>query len=267
MSQQIIIVIGLTFVIHLISTLAYAVRLVATRTGRIAISFSLFNLLVLISRTANSFQAPLLAKHIEQNVLQGTTVNLLTDFRWLLVSATIATLVGGILVPSFQQLFSRAVIAFSVYRSLPLLVLHAFSKVGIYHVKTSIAAPATRNLEGLTRLKHLPWHIISFNVLAEAIMAVGVLAALYAGALNPPLRVTASTLSAVINGVASILLLIFIDPYLSMLTDDVMQGEVDPLYFRRCVIMLILSRLVGTVLAQFLLVPAAYFIVKVAELL
>ncbi len=49
MDTQIIIVLGLNFIISLIGTLAYSVRLVGVRTGKIAVSFALFNVLMLIS--------------------------------------------------------------------------------------------------------------------------------------------------------------------------------------------------------------------------
>lgn len=72
MDGQLLLIFALTFVIHLIGTLAYSVRIAGTRTGRIAVSFALFNILVLVSRTSNSFQAPLLAKWVEENLLLGT---------------------------------------------------------------------------------------------------------------------------------------------------------------------------------------------------
>src|ERR1700733_13499561 len=68
MTTQIIIVLILTFLINLITTLSYSVRIVGIRTGRVAISFALFNILVLVSRTANGFQAPLLAKTVENDI-------------------------------------------------------------------------------------------------------------------------------------------------------------------------------------------------------
>ena len=43
MDVQLAILCGLTFVIHLIGTLAYAVRIAGVRTRRIAVSFALFN--------------------------------------------------------------------------------------------------------------------------------------------------------------------------------------------------------------------------------
>ena len=67
MDPGLLVICGLTFVIHLIGTLAYSVRIAGSRTGRIALSLSLFNILILVSRTSNSFQAPLLAKRVEQH--------------------------------------------------------------------------------------------------------------------------------------------------------------------------------------------------------
>ncbi|HTR77465.1 MAG TPA: DUF2837 family protein, partial [Gemmatimonadaceae bacterium] len=72
MDPSLLIILALGFVIHLIDTLAYSVRIAGIRTGRLAISFSLFNLFVLVSRTANSLQAPLLAKRVEMHITGGT---------------------------------------------------------------------------------------------------------------------------------------------------------------------------------------------------
>lgn len=62
MDRGLLLLFALTFIIHLIGTLAYSVRISGTRTRRIAISLSLFNILILISRTSNSFQALSIAK-------------------------------------------------------------------------------------------------------------------------------------------------------------------------------------------------------------
>ena len=71
MDTQVALVFLLTFVIHLTSTLSYSLRIAGVRTGRIAVSFALSNLLILISRTSNTFQLPLLAKHVERIILSG----------------------------------------------------------------------------------------------------------------------------------------------------------------------------------------------------
>ncbi len=59
----------------------------------------------------------------------------------------------------------------------------------------------------------------------------------------------------------------FIDPYVAMMTDDVAKGEKSQAYFRRSIVLLLGSRLLGTVLAQLLLVPAAVAIVYVARII
>ena len=131
MDTQLLVICFLTFVIHLIGTLAYAARIAGVRTRRIAVSFSLFNILILVSRTSNSFQGPFLAKRVENNLLHPTAHNLLADFRWLLLSATFATIVGAFLIPTFQRFFSRAVQEFQIHRSIPRLLLHIFFKGGL----------------------------------------------------------------------------------------------------------------------------------------
>jgi hypothetical protein len=72
MDTQLLVICGLTFVIHVIATLAYAVRIAGVRTRRIAVSFSLFGIIALVSRTANSFQGPFIAKRVELDIAHHT---------------------------------------------------------------------------------------------------------------------------------------------------------------------------------------------------
>ena len=264
MDTQLAIICFLTLIIHLIGTLAYSVRIAGVRTRRIAISFALFNVLVLVSRTSNAFQGPFLAKRVEANLAQPGSHELIGDFRWLLLSATCATLLGAVLIPTFQRLFSRAVMHFQVHRSVPRLLLHAFFGGGLGQIRESVSLPAAANVSQL-HLGGISPRVIVLNVVAVALWTVGVFAALYAGYLHPPLRVTASTLSSVVNGVATILMFIFIDPHMSMMTDDVVEGRVSEPSFRRAVVWLVGSRFAGTLLAQLLLIPGAMIIVYVAK--
>jgi hypothetical protein len=107
--------------------------------------------------------------------------------------------------------------------------------------------------------------MLALNVVAVSLWTVGVFASLYAGCLNPGLRVTSSTLSSLINGVATILMFVVIDPQLSVMTDDVMDGRLSESGFRRSIVWLVGTRLVGTLCAQFLLLPAAGLIAFVSE--
>jgi hypothetical protein len=265
MDGQLFLIFALTFLIHLIGTLAYSVRIAGTQTGRIAVSFALFNILMLVSRTSNSFQAPLLAKRIEVSLRRGIAGGVVADFRWLIAAATLATIVGAVLIPTFQRIFGRAVQAFSEHRSVPRLFLLGLSPAGLALLRDTWRLPAAGNLTRLADAPRLPGGMVLSNIVATAVWTVGVFASLYAGSLNPELRVTSSNLSSIINGVATILMFGLIDPYLSVMTDDVAEGRISDGTFRRSIVWLIGGRLAGTMLAQLLLVPAALAIVYVAE--
>ncbi len=267
MTSYLALAFALTFVIHFISTLSYAVRIVGVRTRRIALSFALFNILVLFSRTANTFQAPLLAKGLEQDLLANRVHSAAGEFRWLLISAAAATLLGAFLIPTFQRLFSKAVEKFSVHRSFSRLLFRAFSPAGLSHLTGSVTIPSRPSISRITEGRSAPLTVLILNALAVAFLTVGVFSSLYAGYLEPSLRTTSGYLSGIVNGVAALLLFVFIDPYLSVLTDDVVNGHVPDPFFRRCVVLLVGTRLAGTILAQLLLVPGAHLIVTVARLI
>jgi hypothetical protein len=256
MTTQIAIVLVLTFVINLVTTLSYSVRIVGIRTGRIAISFALFNILVLVSRTANGFQAPLLAKTVENDIKMGVFENL-DVFRLIILSCSIATVIGAFLIPTFQRVLSRAVTDFSIHKSMGKLILHGFSKTGILYFKDNMTMPAKENITSIRFDGEFPWRIFIMNMLAVAILTIGVLSAVYASYLNPDYRSTATNLSAFVNGFATILMFVFIDPYLSTMTDDVAQGKYPETTFRRFIVYMTIARLLGTILAQLLFLPGA----------
>ena len=267
MDLQLAALCALTFVIHLIGTLAYAVRIAGVRTRRIAVSFALFNVLVLVSRTSNSFQGPFLAKRIEVALTEGVQKHLLSDFRWLMLSATAATIIGALAVPTFQRVFSRAVQHFQANRSVAKLLLHGFAKGGLSYIRDSITVPSSTYLKVVHRPEALPFSVLALNVVAQALITMAVFAAFYAGVLNPTYRVTASALSSVINGFATIALFIFIDPHLSVMTDDVVEGKMSEESFRRAVVWLAAARVAGTLIAQVIFLPAAMLIAFLARYL
>jgi hypothetical protein len=79
------------------------------------------------------------------------------------------------------------------------------------------------------------------------------------------LRAAESSWSGIVNGVATILMAVIIDPHLPVMTDDVLEGKQSEAGFRRAIVWLVGSRMAGTALAQVLLLPAASLIVFVAE--
>lgn len=257
MDSELILICALTAIINLIGALAYAARIAGVRTGRIAVSFALFNVLLLISRTSNGFLGPFLAKRIETALANGTGDALIWDLRLVLFSAAAAVALGILLVPTGQRLFAAAITFFQANRSTTRLLLRSVTPAGLGTLRDSVTLPSAATLQSLKRPRGVSWSVLGANALAQALLAVGVLASLYAGYLVPEFRVTASQMTAIVNGFATILLFALIDPQISALTDDVVDGSVSEATFRRAMIWVSLSRLAGTLLAQALLVPAA----------
>ena len=264
MDIELILICALTAVINLIGALAYAARIAGVRTRRIALSFALFNILLLVSRTSNGFLGPFLAKRIETALASGGGDALLFDLRMVLFSAAGAVLLGILMVPTGQRLFAAAITFFQANRSTTKLLLRSVTPAGLHTIRDSVALPSAETLRSLRKPRRVSWSVLAANAVAQGLLAVGVLASLYAGYLVPEFRVTASQMSAIVNGFATILLFALIDPQISALTDDVVDGAVSEPVVRRAMIWVSLSRLVGTLLAQALLVPAAVVIAYAA---
>lgn len=105
--------------------------------------------------------------------------------------------------------FCRAVEHFQVLRSVHKL-LNAVFKGGLSCLKTSANLPSPANVTGLRQKSGVSVSMTAMNVIATALWTVGVFAALYAGVLDPSVRVTSSTLSSIINGGDAIKMAVFI---------------------------------------------------------
>lgn len=254
MSLQLFIIYSATFVVTIIGTLAYAIRIVGVRTGRIAITFSLFNILILVSRTASNIQVPLITKYIKE----------IDTYYLILWLGVLASGIGAFAIPTFQRWFTQAVLHFSDNRSLSKVLLHGFSKAGVQQFRDCVAVPSTDHFKGFS-LKGLPIRVLVLNTFSVAMITVGVLAPIYAAQLAPEVGTTCTNLAGLINGVASILLFVFVDPYLSVKTDDVIAGQCSESEFRRLVVSMVSTKFVGSLLAIPLLVPSSYLIAAIAK--
>lgn len=134
--------------------------------------------------------------------------------------------------------------------SVPLLI-HGLSPRHIPEVVRSLRLPDWGELRRID-LGRIPHSFLLINAVVVAIYVVGVLSAIYAGFLIPDYRLTASQLSGIINGIATILLVILVDPVFAMLTDQTMQGKRREAELKTAIILL----LTGKWLSSFLDRPA-----------
>ncbi|MGC7880221.1 lipid II flippase family protein [Desulforudis sp. 1190] len=89
---------------------------------------------------------------------------------------------------------------------------------------------------------------------------IGVLSALYAGALFPEFRGTAILLSGIVNGIATVLIATVVDPTAARITDQAARGARPEKDVQIMVAYLTGTRFLGTIFAQALLLPAAELI-------
>ncbi|REK71900.1 lipid II flippase Amj family protein [Paenibacillus paeoniae] len=254
-------------IIHSIETLAYAVRLSGARVKLIASALSLFNMMVVVSRMANMMQQPFTGSLIDTAPKEQTFAFVEQQYRILIGASTLGTIVGIILLPTFTALFSRAIIHLSQERgSIPSLVKKGFTLAYIQRGIKHIHRPRLSYLKDI-KLKDIPLRLFFFNMIVTAVYTIGVLSALYASLLAPDRYGATIMASGLINGVATILLALFIDPKISVLADDVVNGRGSYLNLKGISVLMIASRLLGTLLAQLLFIPGAHYIAWMTKFL
>ncbi len=248
-------------------TLVYAVRFSGVSTKRLATAFSLFQIISLLASTANLVQAPLLSSVVEQTINTGllqTTHHqdllrqLNYEIRLVILSATAGTIAGVLFTPLFIYIFTKIIFLFEEAGSIPRLIIMLFSPRWLFLLISKKSLWSARRRVFYKR--NIPLTFLVANVLIIGIWTTGVLSALYAGALIPDYRSTASLLSGVVNGMATILSAMVVDPMAATITDQALRGERDQDDVKQMVYYLCLTRILGTLLAQLLFLPAAYLI-------
>lgn len=265
MDVNLIVICGFTFVIHLIGTLAYASRITGIRTRQIATTASIFNIVMLISRTSNGFQAPFLAKRIENSLSLHQQQAILHDFYWIFGSAAVATLLGACLMPTVQRLLTKAVELFQKDRSLLRVLVRIINPYRMVQIPQYFAIPQKPGIRTTQRQSGLSWSYLALNTGATGLWTIGAFAALYAGVLVPEYRVTCSNLSSIVNGCATIAMCLILDPKISLMSDDVLGNRVTEGQFRAAIVSLVGTRFAGIFLSYLLFLPCAKAIAWVAS--
>lgn len=273
MDHRFLLVICFTVVIHMITTLGYSVRLAGVRTQRLALAFSLWNVIFLVASTANTVQAPFLGRIIDQaaTALSGGSNRMLAEVGWemriIIAAATLGTILGTILIPSFVQLFTKGIFLFERVKSIPRMIGIVLHPKTFKHVVASINIPNLETVRTLAKSQGIPKRIILLNFIVTGIWTTGVLSALYAGLLDLKFVRTTANMSGLINGVATIMGVMLVDPHVASITDEAARGKRSDKDVKALSMYLAFSRVAGTLLAQLVFVPGAHVIVGIARML
>ncbi|CAH2716183.1 Lipid II flippase Amj [Neobacillus rhizosphaerae] len=254
-------------IVTMIETLAYSTRISGARVKLIATALSLFGTLIIVSRFSTMIHQPLTAKLIAEVPKDANTLLFIEEQYRILISITsIGVVLGILLFPTFINIFSRAIVQLSNERgSVVSVFFKQLNAKGIRKVWKCFTLPRFSYLKGIT-LKTIPKRLFVINVIISAVFTVGVISSIYASLLVPTKYGQAALMSSgIINGIATILLSLFIDPKSSVLADRVVKDQSVYIYLKSYSLTMVSSKLVGTVMAQLLFIPAAYYVAWFAK--
>ncbi|MBS3681824.1 lipid II flippase Amj family protein [Ornithinibacillus massiliensis] len=261
MTGKVMVIAIFLLIITMIETLAYSTRISGTRVKLIATAISLFSTLVIVSRFSTMIQQPLTAKLIAEAPEINRFEFIEAQYRILIGVTSVGVIVGILLFPTFINIFSKAIVQLSNQRgSIIGLFMNHINLRGIKKVLLCFRLPRLHYLKGVT-YKTIPKRLFVTNVIVSAVFTIGVLSSIYASMIVPHDYAQAALMSSgIINGIATILLTLFIDPKASVLADRVMKKESSYIYLKSYSLTMISSKLCGTILAQFIFIPAANYV-------
>lgn len=256
---------ALNAVVQALAIAAYAARLAGARSGRVATAISLFNIFATSSRFAQMFYSPMLGALSDQ-AASGALDRYQWQLRTIVFAGTFGAVIGMLAIPTFVMLYMRAIRSLERNGSVPkafFAMLRPTTVAGV--VKDLKFGVATRWTD--LSFRHVPKDILFLNVMVTAVYGIGIVAAAYASVLRPEVVRTAVLSSGLVNGFATIAYNIVVDPASALLTDRAVRGDRTVEDVKALVIGLSLTAVLGLLLSQFLLVPAAGLIAWGAQIL
>lgn len=266
--------IGGNAVILLLAGTVYASRISAVRTASIATSIAVFNFFSLLSRIAAQVYIPFvgavtdsLVKRPAHQPLDPSALNVLELFnRGLIGGATVGCVLSVLLIPTFVKIYDAIIIQIGIHGELSKVLALSANPKRWSKIFRTLTSPFQQTVTRAA-LARIPKGFLLGNVVVLTFMTVGQLAAVYAGAaLAPEVARTATLLSPLINGVATITLSIFVDPVTATIVDKAEKGERAIEDVETMTFWLAMGSVVGTLAAQILFKPAAWLIGLGAQL-
>ena len=269
MDENLWLVVGLNVIVYCLMCTSFASRASAVITRSVATALAIYNVFSLITRLTTQVYAPILGA-VRDSVIQGTTdaSSLIPIFRWVIFGSTLGALLGWLLLPTFIKIYNTAIKALENRGgSMGRLLTDTLKFRNWPKVFGCLCKPTNLGVI-MADLKTIPQGFLWANVIVIGIHVIGVLAAIQAGAvLSGTLARTATLLSSVINGVATILGSLVVDPTAAKITDEAVDGKRTLHPVEAMVLFLTLATVIGTVISQLLFIPSVKIIILGAEIL
>lgn len=261
--DKVLLIYVLTLIANIIDVLSYSVFIVGVKTRKLAISNALFQAVMIISRVAIFIQAPLIGSIADEAILNNNVDDLALIFRNIIFVTTLGSLLGALFAPAFIDVFSSLTNYFERLGTIPKMISSLIFNINKV-LEKKVRIESYKEFKNVS-LDNMPKGLLILNALAISIYSVGLLSSIYAGALMPEYRMTASQLSGLIVGIGAALFMIFIDPMIAVITDQTMEGKMSPEYIKSLVFFLALADFVGTLISQVLFLPLTDLIIFAAK--
>jgi hypothetical protein len=253
----------------------YSCRVSGSRTGKVAIAISVFNFFSLISRVAGQVYGPFVGAVTDQlthrpsgQALSAPALEKLEHFyRGLISGSTVGCLLSILLLPTFVKIYQVLIEGLDHHQSLPVVLLKGLDPRNWPAFGRLLTAP-WKQAVSRKALARIPKGFLWANVVVLGFQTCSQLAAIYAGAtFAPEIARTTTLLSPLINGFATIVLSLVVDPTGNILVDQAVAGERPKEDIETMTFWLAMGAVGGTLLSQLLFIPAAWLISSGAQIL
>jgi hypothetical protein len=254
---------GALFIMSVVDTLAYGVRTAGVYTGKLAISLSLFNILVTFSRFSNMIQAPFLGR-MSDDVFKGkyASNDVLVGLRIDLLLIILGVVIGALLMPTFIRLARRGIEVLEQRGNLAGTAVYGLRRIGRFGHYWSFPLTEVRPL---TNLGSIPPNFLVWNIFVTCFYSIGVMSTVLAASWDHSVAGTCILLSGIVNGIATMLLFIIVDPPAAIVVDQCINGKRPIRDAKVLNLYLVVTRLLGTALAVLMLPLMARYVLTVAH--
>ncbi|MFN4183021.1 MAG: lipid II flippase family protein, partial [bacterium] len=201
-------------IMAMIDTLGLSTRVSGVLTGRLALSLSLFNVIILAARLSNLLQAPIVGSMADFAVQHQLSSSwMLAKIRILIGFSTLGVLLGAFLTPWFVRVFVLVMNRYEEQKTVWRTFFSFFPPGEWRHIFGCFQFPTYEVFFRYFRyFRRLPWDVLVWHIFVTGFYTVGVLSTIFAAVLKPELRATAIQLSGIVNGLATFLLFTIVDP-------------------------------------------------------
>lgn len=258
LDKRFVIIFVITFFVYCLGIIAGSIRFAGIKTKLITTSFSIANVVFLISRLSNLIQTPFLGSMADMAFKENNLEIFKLKIHLIIFASTLGCIAGLLLFTTFEKIFIKWIEIFDRRKSMIKTFLTSFNIKTIHFIFKSIDKP--RFFLNKEYLKRVPLVVKISSILINAFWTTGVLSAIYASVMVPEFARTATILSGIVNGIATVLFTIFLDPVVANITDKVYNKEEKIEYLYNVMWVIIIGTIIGTILAHLVFYPGAWII-------